>query len=174
MAKRAVFTRKDGLAVRLEPFEEPGIAEKPVFYHFGISGAQLAARERIERAKIGQHGDRLVKGADQVLSGRRIDPGLAADGTVHLRQQCGRHLNEVDAQKARRGKPDKIADHTAAERDENDALVHTERQDVVEQLLEHGHALAGLPAGTSMASHRRQMRAQAAVRTADGARRCCH
>ena len=44
---------------------------------------------------VGQHQARLVKGADQVLALGRVDPGLAADRTVDLRQQRRRDLHEA-------------------------------------------------------------------------------
>ena len=62
---------------------------------------------------------RLMKRAEQVLALRRIDAGLAADGGIHLRQQRGRHLHEIDAAaQDRRRETGEIADHAAAERDD--------------------------------------------------------
>ena len=59
-----------------------------------------------------------MKGADQVLALRRVDSGLAADRGIHLRQQRGRHLHEIEAAADDRGgKTGEVADHAAAERD---------------------------------------------------------
>src|SRR3546814_5535820 len=46
---------------------------------------------------VDQHPPGLVEGADQVLAVPRVDPGLAADRTVDLRQQRRRDLHEVEA-----------------------------------------------------------------------------
>ena len=58
------------LPVRLQPGEEGGVAEQPVFGDFGIAGAELALRQRVEQRGVGDHQDRLVEGADQVLAVR--------------------------------------------------------------------------------------------------------
>ena len=56
--------------------------------------------------------------ADQVLALRRVDPGFAAHGTVHLRQKRGRHLHKPHAPAQHGGgKACKIADHAATKRD---------------------------------------------------------
>ena len=94
------------------------IAEHAVFGDFGIAGAELARRQRIQHRGIRDHQNRLVKRADQIFSMRRVDAGLAADGGIDLRQQRGRHLHEIDAAaQDRGGKARKVADHAAAERD---------------------------------------------------------
>ena len=59
-----------------------------------------------------------MKRAEQILSLRRVDPGLAADRGIDLRQKRGRHLHEIDAAAQDRGRESgEIADHAAAERD---------------------------------------------------------
>ena len=94
------------------------VAEHTVFGDFGVAGAELARRQGVEHRGIGDHQHRLMKRAEQVFSLRRIDPGLAADRRIDLRQQRGRHLHEIDAAaQDRRGKAREIADHAAAERD---------------------------------------------------------
>ena len=72
--------------VGLQPGEEGGIAQHAIFGDFGIAGAELARRERVEHRGVRDHQHRLVKGAKQILALRRIDPGLAADRRVDLRQ----------------------------------------------------------------------------------------
>ncbi len=94
-----------------------GVAEQAVFGDLGIAGAEFARRQRVEQRRVGDHQDRLMKGADQVLAVPRIDAGLAADRGVDLRQQRRRHLHEIDAAAhARRGEAGEIADDAAAER----------------------------------------------------------
>ncbi len=98
------------------------VAEHAIFGDFRIAGAELARRQRIEHRSIGDHQNRLMKRAEQVLALRRIDAGLAADRRIHLRQQRGRHLHEIHAAaQDRRREAGEIADHAAAER--NDEIV---------------------------------------------------
>ena len=116
LARRAAG--KDIGVVGLQPGEEGFVAEHAVFGDFGVAGAELARRQRVEHGGVGDHQNRLMKRAEQVLALRRVDAGLAADGRVDLRQQRGRHLHEIDAAaQDRRGKAREIADHAAAERD---------------------------------------------------------
>ena len=115
-ARRAA--RENIGVVGLQPGEEGFVAEHAVFGDFGIAGAELARRQRVEHRGVGDHQQRLVKRAEQILALRRIDAGLAADRGIDLRQQRGRHLHEIDAAaQDRRGKAGEIADHAAAERD---------------------------------------------------------
>ena len=94
------------------------VAEQPVLHHLGIAGAELALRQRVEQRGVGDHQDRLIERADQVLALAGVDRGLAADRGIDLRQQRGRNLHVIDAAAHhRRGKAREIADHAAAERD---------------------------------------------------------
>src|SRR6185312_14465339 len=98
---------------------------------------EFAGGERIEQRGVGDHQNRLVKGADQVLAVARIDAGLAADRRVDLRQQRGRHLHEIDAAAyARRGEAGEIADDAAAERDHQIAALDARADDLLADALE--------------------------------------
>ena len=122
--------------VLLQPGEERLVAEHAVFRHFGIAGAELARRQRIEHGGVGDDQDRLMEGAEQILALRRIDPGLAADGGIDLRQQRGRHLHEIDAAaQDRGGKAGEIADHAAAERDDEIVALDFRRDQRLADLL---------------------------------------
>ena len=108
----------------------------------------LARRQRIERGGIDQHQRRLVERADQVLARWRIDRGLAADRTVHLRQQRRRHLHETAAAlHDRGGEPHQIADHPAAERDDMVAALDAQREQPIDQPGEAVPALGALARG---------------------------
>ena len=73
---------------------------------------------------VGEHRERLVERADHVLAARVVDRGLAADRGVDLGEQRGRHLDERDAALiGRRGETGEIADHAAAERDDQRVAV---------------------------------------------------
>ena len=86
MAKRCLVAVQNLAAMRFQPFKERGITKKPVFDHFGVAGAQFPHWQRCQRVDIDDDGARLVKGADQILAGHGVDPCLAADRTVDLRQ----------------------------------------------------------------------------------------
>src|SRR5436305_661418 len=78
-----------------------------------------ARREGVEAIRVEQHRRRLVEGADQILAGRDVDPGLAADRAVDLGKQSGRNLDQAAAAlEDRGGEAHKVADHAAAEGDE--------------------------------------------------------
>ncbi len=80
-----------------------------------------------------------MKSAEQILALRRIDPGLAADRRIDLRQQRGRHLHEIDAAAQDRGrKACEIADHAAAERDHQIVALDLRRYQRFADLFEPG------------------------------------
>ncbi len=142
---RAAGAGKHLAPVRLQPDEELGVAEQPVFGDLGIAGAELAQRQRVEQRGVGDHQDRLVEGADQVLALRRVDAGLAADRGIDLGEQRGRHLHEIEAAPhARRREAGKIADDAAAERDHEIAALDARRDDRLADLLEGGVVLRAL------------------------------
>ena len=144
-----VFARGAALedvgVIGFQPGEKRLVAEHAVFGDFGIAGAKLARRQRIEHRGIGDHQNRLVKRAEQILALRRIDSGLAADRRIDLRQQRGRHLHEIDAAaQDRRGKAGEIADHAAAERDHQIVALDLGRDQRLGDLLEAGIGLRAL------------------------------
>ena len=117
--RAAGSSRLQVVDVRLEPGEESRVDDDAVLDDLGEPGAELARRKRAQRARVGQHGDRLMEGADHVLRARVVDGGLAADRGIDLRKQRRRHLHEIDAALvACRRVAREIADDAAAERDE--------------------------------------------------------
>ena len=136
--------------VGLEPGEEIDVAEQSVFGDLGIAGAELALRQRVEQRGIGEHQDRLMEGADQILAVLRIDAGLAADRGIDLRQQRGRHLDEIEAAPhARRREAREIADHAAAERDDEIVALDPRRDQRLADVFEYRRSFfEPSPAGT--------------------------
>ena len=109
----------------LDPAEESRVGDQPVLDHLGQPGAQFAHRQRRQRADVRDDGPRLVEGADQVLAAWVVDPGLAADRGVHLREQRRRHLHVVHASLvAGRRETGDVADDPAAERRHASIPVH--------------------------------------------------
>ncbi len=114
---RLGITAEQGRGVGGAPREKCGIVDQSVFDDLGVSRAQLAQGQRIERVRIGEHQRWLVKGADQVLARRGIDCGLAADTGIDLREQRRGELDKAAAAlEDRRGKPGQVADDAPAER----------------------------------------------------------
>ncbi len=110
-------------ALALAPLPQRAV-QQPVLRHLRPARAELARRQRGERRRVGEHEPGLVERADQVLAVRRVDAGLAADAAVHLGQQGGRALHEVQAaQHAGRAEPREVAHDAAAERHDDGAAV---------------------------------------------------
>src|SRR5690606_17326181 len=88
---------------------------------------------------------RLVEGADEILAGLDIDPGLAADRAVDLGEQGGRDLDEMAAAlDDRRGEAGQVADHAAAEGKDMVAPLDAELEQPVDQRGKRLPALAAL------------------------------
>ena len=143
LARRAAG--EDVGVVGFEPGEKGFVAEHAIFRDFGISGAELARRQRVERRRIGDHQHRLMKRAEQVLALRRVDAGLAADRGIDLGQKRSRHLHEIDAAaQDRRRKAGEIADHPAAERNHQIVALDLRRDQRLRDLFETGISLRHL------------------------------
>ena len=137
--------------VLLQPAEIGSVGNQAILGGLDVAGAELARRQRCQTIGVGQHQARLMEGADQVLALRRVDAGLAADGGVDLRQQRGRHLHEADAatHDARR-KAGEIADHAAAERDDEIAALEAHLEQALAQPGQAGEALRRLAGGQNL------------------------
>src|SRR4029078_6283596 len=94
---------------------------------------------------MGDHQPRLVEAADQVLAVACVDPGLAADGAVHLRKKRRWDLCKADtAQKNRCGKSGEVADHPAAERQQHRTAFDALIEECFEEPLQMGKILGPL------------------------------
>src|SRR5262249_60297120 len=83
------------------------------------TGDELATRQRRQRIDVGKDEARLVERADQVLASRVVDARLAADGSIHLRQQRGGEVDDRQATQQRgRGEAAEVTDDAATERDQ--------------------------------------------------------
>ena len=73
------------------------VGDGAVLENLGESGAPLRQRQRLQRAWVDHDQRGPVKRADEVLSGWRVDAGLAADRRVdHCEQRC-RDLHDRNA-----------------------------------------------------------------------------
>src|SRR3546814_3601360 len=94
MNLRGFIAREERGAVPLAPFKEMCVVDEAVFDDLGIARPQFARRQGSKRARIDEHQGRLMEGADQILSRRRVDGGLAAHRRIHLRRERGRRSEE--------------------------------------------------------------------------------
>ena len=109
---------------------------------------ELARRQRAQRARIGQHGDRLMERADHVLRARMVHGRLAADRRVDLREQRRRHLHEIDAALVARGHvTGEVADDAAAERDEAAVAMEARVDEAIDDGREGRQRLVPLAVG---------------------------
>ena len=74
-----------------------GSAMNPAFTISAIPGDDLVARQRLQRREVDEHRGGLVERADEVLARIGVDAGLSADGGIHHREQCRRHVHDVDS-----------------------------------------------------------------------------
>src|SRR6516164_3975379 len=85
-----------------------------------------------------------MKGADQVLAVRGVDGRLSAYGRIHLGQQGGGDLYEIDAAlEDRGGEAGEIADDSAAEGDDQVTALQLQRQKRIAKPFEAGKAFGG-------------------------------
>ena len=147
-ADRRVVEVEHLTMVALEEVDQLGRQDRAGLDDLGEPGAQLARRQGPQRRRVGDHQPRVMKRADQVLAGRDVDAGLAADRRVDLRHQRGRHLHEVDAaQVRRRGEAGDVADDAATQRDHHRAALEARLDQAVVDERDPGEVLVLLAVG---------------------------
>lgn len=148
IAARIRVTRQQASAIRLAPIEECGVIDQAIFDDLGITRPHLSRGQRIEDIGVDQHDPRLVERADQILAGARVDPGLATDRRIDLRQQGGGNLYEAAAAlQDRGGETDQVTDHPAAQRDHVIAALHAQFQQAIGQPFQHRPAFGRFAGG---------------------------
>ena len=119
-AQRIGVEAEQGRHVGFEPVEETGVVDEPVLHDLGEARPDFAGIEGRKRRGVADHAPGLVEGADEVLAAGQVHAGLAAHGGVHLGEQRGRHLQEIDTPLvAGGGEPGNVADDPSAERDDD-------------------------------------------------------
>ena len=78
MGERLRIARHQCVHILLEPIEQRGVSEQPMFDHLGEPRREFAVGQRGEAERVSEHRHRLMKGTDHVLAARVIDRGLAA------------------------------------------------------------------------------------------------
>src|ERR1700686_2962731 len=61
------------LPALFQPGEERLVIDQAVFGDFRVTGTEFAGRKAVEQVGIGDHQERLVKGADKILPRRVIE-----------------------------------------------------------------------------------------------------
>ena len=98
--------------------EQLTAADRSLLHRFAPSRSQFTSGQRSQRLSVDYDQPWLMKSADEILAGREVHAGLAANRSVDLREQGCRHLHESNAaQISRGGKTRQVANHSAAQRD---------------------------------------------------------
>ena len=80
------------------------------------NAAMTLASTPVKRERIGKYKTGLVKCAHQILYRPKIDPGLPTNTGIHLRQECGRNLDDCNSSHVQRSdETGNIAHNSAAQ-----------------------------------------------------------
>ena len=112
--------------------EKRGVGDDAVLEHLGEAGAQFRAGEGLEHERIDDHRAGLVEGANEVLAGGNVHPGLAAHRRVDHREEGGRHMGHRDAAHVGGGnEAGEVGGDSAAQRDDGAVAAEAGLGDVV-------------------------------------------
>ena len=90
----------------------------------------------------------MMKGSDQIFPGAQVDPGLAADGGVHLREHRGGNLYQVDAAHVERGQQaGNVAYDAASESNDDGISVRAQAAQLLGQFLNRGQLFVAFAIG---------------------------
>ena len=90
-----------------------------MFDGLGEAFAKFAVRQRPQRFRVDEHQARLMEGTQEIFPLADVDPGLAADRGIDLRDDGRRHLYEGDTAVENGGdEARQIPDHAATQRDD--------------------------------------------------------
>ncbi len=124
--------RQDFSHAPFQESEKGGIPNHAVFDDLGQAGTELARGKCVQDTQVGQNKFRLVKGADEIFCGSKVDTDFAADGAVDLGQQGGGDLNKTDASEIGGGDEAGQVAHDSAPKGDDEGLAI---QPVVRQFL---------------------------------------
>src|SRR6266446_4889440 len=96
LAERRAITTQDTFQVFFEHCKHRGIGNDGVLDDFGEAAAEFAVREGAQQFWIGQHEARRIERAEEIFSLGEIHAGLAADRTIHLRDDGYRHMRSEE------------------------------------------------------------------------------
>jgi hypothetical protein len=137
MDQRCLITRQQFVEIDFQPCKELGVTNQAIFDHLSQTGLQFAVRQGIKRRDVGQHQLRLIERTNHVLAERMIDCRLAANRGIHLREQRRGNLDEWHATLiAGRREPAHVADHTAAQSNQNGTAFTARTEQGIEYSVE--------------------------------------
>jgi hypothetical protein len=123
-AHRAQLQAQALAQVRFEEPEERRVRDDAVLDDFGQAGAALAKRQGAQEAEVVPDQAGLVEAPEEILRVRHVHAGLAADGGVHLREECGGQLHVGHAAPVDRGRESGQVAHDPAAEGEEDGEPH--------------------------------------------------
>jgi len=114
MGQRCSVSRQHRFSVGAKPIEERGISQGAILNDLGITSPHFPVGQAVQHVRVGQNGDRLIKGADKIFALRGINSRFPTNGAIDLRQKRRRDLHIGQAsQRNRRGKSAEITDDPA-------------------------------------------------------------
>ena len=137
-----------GLAMALNEAEERRVPDEPSLDAFVNPSPQFPLGKGVEQCNVCHHFLWRIEAAHQILAGLQIDPSLAPHRGIYLRQQRGRYLDVIDSAHVDGAeKPAHVANHAAAECDQQGRAVCSGFGHLRGQPLHLGHALVSLAWG---------------------------
>ena len=135
-SERAKFSRN---------WKRSGVRDDAVLDDLREALVELTRGQCPKGVDISHDQDGLMKCADEILAEGSVDRRLAADGTIHLREQRGRNLHiRNSAMINRRGETREISHHSAAERDDKRRAIQARGGHLITDLLQLRERLRGL------------------------------
>ena len=126
----------------LDEREEIRIEAHAVLHNFSQSAAKFAVGKRDEEGGVNPNADGLMKRADQVLCIGVIDAYFAANRAVHHgEKRGGNHQQRQSARVCRGHKSGLVADHTAADGNDQRFSIGLKVGEMVVQFRGAGQAL---------------------------------
>ena len=142
-ADAAFLPRQHGRQLLLQKPEQARRADDRALHHLIQTRSILARRQAAQRAWIGQHRQRRVERAQQVLPGAQVHAGLTSDSAVNLPHQRGRQLHVGNPAHVAGGQEaGYVAHHTAPQRRHQRRAVSAAPQQLLRQLLHRAQPLA--------------------------------
>src|SRR5579863_4928311 len=114
-------------ALLFEAQEEIEIADNAAFQGLVKPCAEGSFGQRVQNFRVNQNNAGVMIGSQQILPSPEVDSGFAANGCIHLSEDGGWDLHQIDASHVERGEQTgDVADDAAAERNENSFSVGPE------------------------------------------------
>ena len=140
--------RIGGEGAVLKEGKERLVAQDAGFDGLGGAVGKDVRREAFQTVGVAQYGGGLQKGPGQVLSGSKVDGGLAAHGGIHGGKKRGGQLHAADAPEVHGGgKARHVPSHTAAQSHHAVGAGQMLQGQELQDLREGGEILVSLACG---------------------------